>query len=373
MATPASISATSPSTSNNIVQPFVVFYSWQSDLPGETNQALIREALRSASTQLESTYSGAHIKIDEATRDMPGSPNIPQTILEKICAADAFVADMTTINKTRPDGQRACPNPNVLFELGYAVAHLGWNRVILLFNKAYGSFPNDVPFDIDRQRLSAYEYSLTTGVVSSETKKQKAARIAELKRPLLTLVHDALNAIYIKRHPKPSQGDDFAPKKRTYQHDTDKLHTLLSSIHLPTLDDFFERLREGAVPSPIFSFWENFNATVTSSLFDLYDRKAKSLVEAFHGHWGKSLNFGRYFHPSPGGTFCFFEGPEKAQKELQQAGAQAEQALRRLLAHVRKRYLTIDISETSNVAWHEYVESQNKMRLSFEKEKQKPK
>lgn len=365
-------------TDSSISSPaFVVFYSWQSDLPDETNRALIREALRTASTQLEISHPGAHVVTDEATRNMPGSPNIPQTILDKIRAADAFVADITTINKTRPDGQRACSNPNVLFELGYAVAHLGWGRIILLFNKAHGDFPGDAPFDVDRHRLSDYSYSIPTSSPPAETRKQKAARLSELKHPLFGLLSEALEAIFTKRPPKPSKGDELAPEHRKHQHDTEKLTTLLTSIHLPTLDDFFEGIRSGTIPGRIMHFWEGFNGIVTSNLFHLYDPTARSLVEAFHRHWGESLNFGQYFHLTSSGQHYSFSTPgdiatpdqAKAWKEMQRVAHKAHETLRGLLGHVREHYLDIDVSETSTDAWHEYVDFQNEMRQLFDKKK----
>ena len=93
------------------LEKFVVFYSWQSDLPDETNRQLIREGLRDASSKLETEYSSdsLQIEIDEATRGIPGSPNIPLTIFEKIRSADAFVADITTIVPGSATDGRACP------------------------------------------------------------------------------------------------------------------------------------------------------------------------------------------------------------------------------------------------------------------------
>ena len=75
--------------------------------------------------------------------------NIPQAVLDKIRQSDIFVGDLTTTVASI-----AAPNPNVVFDLGYAVAGLGWPRIVMLFNKAFGKFPNDLPFDVDRQRAS---------------------------------------------------------------------------------------------------------------------------------------------------------------------------------------------------------------------------
>jgi hypothetical protein len=100
-----------------------IFYSWQSDSSRKTNLNAIREGLAEACKRIENSHSGLKLVPDEATRDTSGSPNIALKIIEKIEAADIFVADVTTI--TAPGGKRPCPNPNVGFELGYAVASLG--------------------------------------------------------------------------------------------------------------------------------------------------------------------------------------------------------------------------------------------------------
>lgn len=135
-----------------------VFYSWQSDCPEETNLNAIREGLIFAAKKFKATHPGIKIVRDEATRDTSGSPNIVAKLLEKIELADVFIADVTTI--APPGAKRPCPNPNVSHELGYAVAHVGWDRIILLFNEAFGSFPADLPFDFAQHR--ANPYTLTT-------------------------------------------------------------------------------------------------------------------------------------------------------------------------------------------------------------------
>src|SRR5689334_4322129 len=106
------------------VPTFTVFFSWQDDSPRETNTDSIRRALNALAKQ-KGTFAGAKMVPDEATRGTSGSPNIVSKIQEKIDAADAFIADITTISGSGT--KSACPNPNVVFELGYAVAQLGWD------------------------------------------------------------------------------------------------------------------------------------------------------------------------------------------------------------------------------------------------------
>ena len=46
----------------------------------------------------------------------------------------------------------------MLFELGYAMCHLGWERIICIANESYGAI-TDMHFDIRQNRISKYKYS----------------------------------------------------------------------------------------------------------------------------------------------------------------------------------------------------------------------
>lgn len=62
--------------------------------------------------------------IDRDTVGVSGSPDIGQTIFQKIDKAAVFVADVSIIN-AGSDEDRQTPNPNVLIELGYAMRAIG--------------------------------------------------------------------------------------------------------------------------------------------------------------------------------------------------------------------------------------------------------
>jgi hypothetical protein len=132
-----------------------IFYSWQSDLESATNRSFIEEALKRALKALKRDDSENIIPVlDRDTAGLSGSPSIADSIFEKISLADTFVADVSIINKG--SGQRPTPNPNILVELGYAVAELGWDRVLLVQNTAFGG-PEDLPFDLRGRRIATYE------------------------------------------------------------------------------------------------------------------------------------------------------------------------------------------------------------------------
>ena len=113
-----------------------VFFSWQSDL-GETRtvvQAALRRAIRNLNRDL--ALEGAW-RLDEDTSGVAGWPEITSAILDKIERCEVFVADITPINGPQ-SSFRLTPNPNVLFELGYALATgSGRTRIICVVNAAY--------------------------------------------------------------------------------------------------------------------------------------------------------------------------------------------------------------------------------------------
>ena len=96
------------------------------------------------------------ICLERDTVGIPGSPDIVNTILEKVSQCDVFVADISIVTGDLATVQRPSPNPNVLIELGYAIARLGWERIILFCNEIYGT-DEALPFDIRQHRRIGYE------------------------------------------------------------------------------------------------------------------------------------------------------------------------------------------------------------------------
>ena len=97
-----------------------IFFSWQSDLPNKTNRNLIENSIKLALKKMnqDSPYS-LITEIDRDTKGVLGSPDIVDSILTKIDKCGLFIADISIINSSL-NGKRT-PNPNVLFELGYAI------------------------------------------------------------------------------------------------------------------------------------------------------------------------------------------------------------------------------------------------------------
>jgi hypothetical protein len=123
-----------------------IFYSWQSD----KKNIIIQEAAQLAINRI---VSGDDFEVEAAldrdTKDIPGSPAIAEAILSKIDKCSLFLCDITIVTET--SSKRKSPNPNVLIELGYAAARIGWERIICVMNEAYGE-AKELPFDIQHRR-----------------------------------------------------------------------------------------------------------------------------------------------------------------------------------------------------------------------------
>jgi hypothetical protein len=158
-----------------------VFYSWQSDLDRKSNYYFIRDCLKEAAESLNNAVDiGERVNVDSDTMGVAGSPNIAQTIFDKIDRSDIFVCDISTIN--HQSDSRKTPNPNVLIELGYAIRAIGWSKIICVVNEEFSSVPDDLPFDLRGQRVTRYKLGSdrnNKSVVTKEfTSTMKIALIA---------------------------------------------------------------------------------------------------------------------------------------------------------------------------------------------------
>jgi hypothetical protein len=152
-----------------------VFYSWQSDLPNATNRGFVQQALETAAKALRADDSlRVEPVIDRDTQGVAGSPDIASTIFSKIAKAQVFVCDVSIIGRVPnadPDrSPRPTPNPNVLVEFGFAIRALGWDRIIMVCNTAYGP-TEELPFDLRPRRIASYHMSMEEDARAPERKK----------------------------------------------------------------------------------------------------------------------------------------------------------------------------------------------------------
>jgi hypothetical protein len=172
-------------TDEKIKAPVIVFYSWQSDSPRETNFDLIEESLTNAAGII-SREDSVDLVIDRDTRGVGGSPCIVDTITKKIKKSDVFVWDSTIIYKT----PKPAPNANVVLEYGYALAILGEGRMIAIMNEASGGTPKELPFDFKGTRRWPIRYKLAPD--DKKYARKRARKIDQLSKILVIALRAAL-------------------------------------------------------------------------------------------------------------------------------------------------------------------------------------
>jgi hypothetical protein len=78
-----------------------IFYSWQNDLEGKHNRRFIKDALEIAVRQLNAELSieepERQLTLDHDTKGVPGTPDLANTIFDKIAESAVFVADVSFI------------------------------------------------------------------------------------------------------------------------------------------------------------------------------------------------------------------------------------------------------------------------------------
>jgi len=155
-----------------------VFYSWQSDSPGNTNRNFISTALEIAIDEVKNDDSiVVEPVVDRDTLGVAGSPDISESIFSKIDESSVFVCDVSIIE---PAASKMTPNPNVLVELGYAIKVLSWNRIIMIMNTQYGK-PTTLPFDLRSKRVLTYTISSDEAEKAPVRNGLKKTLVAALK------------------------------------------------------------------------------------------------------------------------------------------------------------------------------------------------
>jgi hypothetical protein len=214
--------------------PCTIFYSWQSQLPSKENRNFIEDALERAAKSIRNDSTVEALpEVDQGAANVPGAPNIADAILAKIDSARAVAFDVSLVPPGDGPHARPAPNANVLVELGYAVKAIGYERIVLVMNTAYGG-PEQLPFDL-RQR-HVVTYTLPAGVADKgEVRKALMSRLEGKLRDVLRVPP--------ARAPAPSPPVELSLRYEARQQDQ-HLHRYLLKIKLRNvgkkrLDDWY--------------------------------------------------------------------------------------------------------------------------------------
>ncbi|SHM37016.1 TIR domain-containing protein [Myroides odoratimimus] len=150
-----------------------IFFSWQSDLNLKNNKNFIEECIKTAIKEFNAENKHlVEFNLDKDTTGEPGNPEIINIILNKIDNSKLFICDLSIMNQDYHG--RKTPNPNVIFELGYAIKSLGWERIICIVNQEFG-LSEDMPFDIKHRRNLVYN------LITKDKKNEKRKIVDAIK------------------------------------------------------------------------------------------------------------------------------------------------------------------------------------------------
>ena len=285
---------------------------------------------------------------EEATRDVAGSPYVPYKRAEEIRGSDIFIADITRVAQTATG--KSVPNPNVAYELGLAAAHLGWDRIVLLFNRAVASL-KDLPFDFYRHRISTYR---VIEAVKIDGGHQKA---------LSSLVTVAVPTIIDQNPPRSRDLEGKSEAEVKKARDVVNLRWFLRHMSVDLLG-----MHVRAMPDRLHYFAAVMNdgrdAVVSSPSFRLYDdtleKRLRSLVGVSRhrsvSHLYRDTNSRWVQAPGLSGPHRDFAGEAKAATELKKVVAGLARELDRVVEVVRNDYIEIDLDETSRHFGKEYAD-----------------
>ncbi len=271
-----------------------VFYSWQSDLPNTLNRGLIRKAFDDAIRAINADLSVEEaIRIDQDTQGVSGSPPITETILRKIEQCSVFIPDVSFVCGT--EETRKSPNPNVMIEYGYALKVCGDERIISVFNTAFGDWEK-LPFDMRHKRRPIL-YCASDDLSVDGRRRVRGELAKELEAALRTAQASGLfqsQDISIPVHQPTPAKDEYGGSFL----DQDEALGIARQHRLPEETDELT-LRDGALiymrlwpklPRPkIYTNTEVYNAVINAQLRPMCSRNSDGWSHGRNRHGAFSL------------------------------------------------------------------------------------
>ena len=326
-----------------------IFFSWQSDIT--KNRAIIEPALQGAVSEFNSSEApGSALEYDYATRDTPGAPDITTTILEKIRNSDFYICDITPIVP-----EKDIANSNVMFELGFAMSCLGWERIILLFNVSEGNMESQLPFDVKIHKI-----------IKFSTKGEKKNNISSLKKEILR----TLLLVYKNNPPKVLLSIDqreLICKTR----DIENLKWVIKGVFcLRIWDNFFDEFPRAHFNDAITSFYLVFCELYESAYWHFYDSKLNNFFENVFVNMCSLMNKSDplfiFTYPNRIVSKPSWNADEEMIfKECIGLMNNVQSAYSSLIKYIRNEYLEVDIDALSDEAGRLYIQEQNELKKKY--------
>ncbi|MBQ9608414.1 MAG: hypothetical protein IJV15_03105 [Lachnospiraceae bacterium] len=268
-----------------------IFYSWQSDIKESRN--FISDCLKKLRKNIKEFMI---CDIDRDTQGLVGAPDIGDSIYGKIDNSDVFIADVTIINSDYSG--RKTPNPNVMIELGYAIKTLGWDRIILLYDRDFGDI-EELPFDINHKRITSFnledkdkmrDYVIaciqkTIHILDEEHRLYGgSAETGKARKLLGQIIRKGIRSsweAYIESKKRDSDKlyDNIPPISETQMALVEKVQTLLTEEQYELVNKIMFYLKMSKIGTDDMSGWEFTNKLIAECIELLYIEFIEDIIE----------------------------------------------------------------------------------------------
>jgi hypothetical protein len=217
---------------------------------------------------------------------------------------------------------------------------LGWERIIMLYNKSFGSFPGDLPFDLDKKRVRTYI------IKDKDDKSGKGSLMSTLKQDI---------DVILKANPvKPTQALAKSREQIHRERDIINIENIFGQIDISAIDSFIESLPEKITDSA-FHYLYSFKSIYASNTFFVYDIDVRLQLEKFDELWTRTLSYGSYFSENSIGEIIFYipgdnfpsDVARQAFQKLTKEAFELEDIFKCLIKSIREQYHEIDIDKLS--------------------------
>lgn len=263
------------------MESLVFFYSWQSDLNTKHNRWFIKKAVDRAFLQFADEYN---LKLIEATDETAGSPHIRDELLSKIRQADFFIADVsaiTDVSNPKSELPKLVSNSNVMMELGYAVAYLGWSRIVLICNESYGKMEL-LPFDVRGHRGTPY-------LLDDSNYRDKD----NIENRFVANIKDAIDALLKFNPVKPKILDEDIEKK---ERDLSELLRFLDVLEVNNIRSYFDSVG-GVLDHKLLLNFDKVFYVYNDFSFQFYDRKLKEIIDKVYLNYKFIYDNDDFYYP----------------------------------------------------------------------------
>ena len=258
-----------------------------------------------------------------------------------------------TIHSDSKDEERKTPNPNVLIELGFAIAYLGWNRIVLLFNTAFGDINKDIPFDLSSQRITPFS--------CNENIDDQAKMKLESKK-LTDTIYTALKSIIDDNPTKAYSNKEFQEAELKLNRDIENLELMFSHFNTDIFQKHIEYLPRVIYEDATF-FWEGLKVVLDKNDFNFYDEELSKYSKKLNELLSESFSCSSYYHASTKRDYATFYMPgdvfpnknlSDAWERIEKVKENLNKVFREFIIYIQKNYLEIDIKDFNQKSFIRY-------------------